>query len=76
MISDGFYNCGKCGYYQPAFRLCILKNCGVDLSQSCDSYNQETPICDNCHKIANPLLVWTREDGEIKMLCKNCFQRM
>lgn len=77
MISDGFYKCGKCGFYQPAMKYCVLKQIQVETDQICDNYCQETYICDNCHNIIvrNPLF-WTREDGEVKVLCQRCFQRM
>lgn len=77
MISDGFYTCGKCGFYQPHIKYCMLKQAKVATHQTCENYCQETFICDNCHNIITQMpLIWTKEDGEVKILCKQCFQRM
>lgn len=67
MISDGFYNCGKCAYFHK--NICILNKVKVTQHQYCANFSQELPICDNCHNIAPNPLYWTKEDGELKILC-------
>ena len=78
IIPPNFYKCGKCGYYQPAFKLCVIKRINVNAEDcACNIYTQETPVCDNCHNyIQSTPLYWTREDGKVLVLCQNCFQRM
>ena len=77
IINEGFYRCNKCGYFNPQYTFCILKQIKVQGDQYCDNFIQEPYVCDNCHQLitGNPLF-WTREDGELKILCLNCFKRM
>lgn len=75
MISDGFYNCSKCGRYNPNQGICRFHQCQVNANQCCKNYSQETDICDNCHKIIyGTPLIWTGKDGQYKILCSQCFK--
>ena len=74
MKNTNFYRCGNCGLNNNG--ICLIRNCGVAPDDYCGNHCTEPYVCDNCHRIVLQPLIWTREDGQIKVLCKECFRRL
>ena len=74
IIKEGFYKCKNCAYYQQNH--CILRKINVNPEDFCVDHRKDLEYCDNCHNVIVQPLIWTREDGEVKVLCQNCFRRL
>lgn len=71
----GFYKCGNCALHRDG--TCWLRNQPMGANDYCSKHKNELDICDNCGQIiAEYPLIWTKENNQIFVLCKNCFRRL